>query len=416
MPLTDTKIRKAKAGPKDCKLYDEKGLFLLVKTTGAKYWRMKYRLDGKEKLLAIGVYPDISLKLAREKRDNARTLVAEGVDPVQLKRTTKLAQSRINSFELIAREWYTKQLPTWAPATAKKRLALLENDLFPWLGASSVDDLTSMDLLTTLQRIESRGAKETAHNARQVLSQIYRYARVTQRSTNDPVQDLRGALAPKIAKHRPAITEPQELAKLLLNIDDYKGSYQVRAMLGLCPLLFQRPGEMITMEWAHLDLDKGEWRYVPPKTIKKTTCPEGVPHIVPLSTQAIGILKDILPLTGSGRYVFPSQRRQGGHASAGTINKALKTMGYDTQTEHCAHGFRSTARTILDEVLGFRVEWIEHQLAHAVRDALGRAYNRTTHLPQRIEMMQKWADYLDMLREQAKSPKLVIGAFGKNIN
>ena len=403
MALTDTKVKNAKPAEKDYKLYDERGLFVLVKVNGAKYWRLKYMKDGKEKLLALGVYPEITLKDARDLRDRARTQVAKGIDPNEAKRASKATQNGIDSFAVIAREWYEKQLPTWAPATAKKRLALLENDLFPWMGTRQIDELTSRDLLTGLQRIENRGAKDTAHNARQVLSQIFRYARVTQRTTNDPVQDLKGALAPKLAKHRPAITDPAELGRMLVKIEQYNGSYIVRALLALCPLLFQRPGEMIAMQWSDLDLEAGEWRYTPPKTIKKTTCPDGTPHTVPLSKQAIGILRELHPLTGQSPFVFPSQRRQGKHASEGTINKALQIMGYDTSKDHCAHGFRSTARTILDEVLGFRAEWIEHQLAHAVRDALGRAYNRTTHLPQRKEMMQKWADYLDYLRASAKN-------------
>lgn len=413
MALTDTKVKTAKPAEKDYKLYDERGLFVLVKTNGSKYWRLKYMSGGKEKLLALGVYPDITLKDARELRDAARAQVAKGIDPNDTKRATKAENTGVNSFAVVAREWYAKQLPTWSPATAKKRLALLDNDLLPWMGARQIDDLTSKDLLTGLQRIEARGAKDTAHNARQVLSQIFRYARVTQRTTNDPVQDLKGALAPKLAKHRPAITEPSEFGQLLVKIDQYTGSYIVRALLSLCPLLFQRPGEMIAMQWADIDWEQGEWRYTPPKTIKKTTCPEGVSHTVPLSQQAIGILRELQPLTGERGYVFPSERRQGGHASAGTINKALQIMGYDTSATHCAHGFRSSARTMLDEVLGFRVEWIEHQLAHAVRDALGRAYNRTTHLPQRKVMMQQWADYLDTLRLQAQSPNVIAANFGR---
>jgi integrase len=413
MALSDSKVKSAKAAEKDYKVYDEKGLFLLVKANGSKYWRLKYMRDGKEKLLALGVYPEITLKRARELRDSARAQTAAGIDPSESKRAAKASRAGADCFESIAREWYEKQLPSWAIATAKKRLALLENDLFPWIGARQIAELTSKDLLTGLQRIENRGAKDTAHNARQVLSQIFRYARVTQRTTNDPVQDLKGALAPRMAVHRAAITEPAELGRMLVKIDSYNGSYIVRGLLALCPLLFQRPGEMIAMQWSDIDLDAAEWRYAPPKTIKKTTCPEGVPHTVPLSKQAIGVLLELRPLTGHGTYVFPSQRRQGKHASEGTINKALQIMGYDTRKDHCAHGFRSTARTILDEVLGFRVEWIEHQLAHAVRDALGRAYNRTTHLPQRKEMMQRWADYLDGLRLQAQSPKVITGNFGK---
>ena len=412
MALTDIKLKQAKPAEKDYKLADEKGLFLLVKSNGAKYWRLKYRIEGKEKLLALGVYPEVTLKEAREQRDSARAQISKGIDPNQAKRAAKATQDGQDSFGSIAREWYERQLQTWAPATAKKRLSLLENDLFPWIGSRQIDDLTSFDLLTSLQRIENRGAKETAHNARQVLAQIFRYARVTQRTKNNPVDDLVDSLSPKAVNHRPAITDPKVFGRLLVDIDNYTGGYIVRCLLALCPLLFQRPGEMIAMEWSQIDFELCEWRYTPTKTINKITCPNGVPHTVPLSQQAIAILQDIHPLTGTGRFVFPSQRRQGGHASAGTINKALNNMGYDTSRVHCAHGFRGTARTMLDEVLGVRVEWIEHQLAHAVRDTLGRAYNRTTHLPQRKEMMQQWADYLDVLKAQASGGNIITGTFG----
>ena len=403
MALTDTKIKQLKPAEKDYKESDEKGMYLLVRVTGSKLWRMKYRIGGVEKTLSIGAYPDVTLKEARELRDKARADLAKGIDPSEVKKAAKATLSGADSFAAIALEWYGKQEATWATATAKKRLSLLKNDLIPWLGSKHLDNLTSKDLLMGLQRIEDRGAKDSARNARQVLAQIFRYARVTSRTINDPVADLQGALAPHIAKNRPAIIEPQAFGLLLSKIEKYNGSYIVRALLAISPLLFQRPGELIAMRWQDIDLALGEWRYVPPKTIKKTTCPDGVPHTVPLSQQAIGILNELHPLTGNGVYVFPSERRNGGHASAGTINKALQIMGYDTAKQHCAHGFRSSARTMLDEVLGFRVEWIEHQLAHAVKDALGRAYNRTTHLPQRKEMMQRWADYLEELASQARN-------------
>ena len=408
MALTDPKVKQAKPKEKVYRLSDEKGLYLEVHPTGAKYWRHKYRFGGKEKRLAYGVYPEVSLKEARTKRDEARTLLAGGVDPGAVRQAIKTRRGELaaNSFEAISREWYAKQLPTWSKATAKKRLALLENDLFPWLGSKPVSDITALELLATLQRIENRGAKETAHNGRQVAAQIFRYARLTQRCTNDPAQDLKGALAPKVTKHRPAITDPAQLGKLLVAIDNYKGTFVVRALMALCPILFQRPGEMIAMEWSELDLEAGEW-HIPPEKMKM-----GVAHIVPLPRQAVAILEDLHQLTGHGRYVFPSQtRRRTHHASNNTINKALKNMGIDTQTTHCAHGFRATARTILDEQLGFRIEWIEHQLAHQVRDALGRAYNRTKHLPQRKDMMQQWADYLDRLREQSQNRNVITGNF-----
>jgi integrase len=411
MALTDIKIKQLQPSEKNYKVPDEKGMFLLVRTSGSKLWQMKYRFGGKENIFSIGTYPEVRLKDARERRDKARSQLANGINPNEVKKAAKISQSDLNSFSTIAMEWYARQEPAWASATAKKRLALLQNDLLPWLGRKDMSELTARDLLAGLQRIENRGAKDTAHNARQVLGQIFRYARVTSRTTNDPVQDLKGALAPKIASHRPAITDPRAFGHLLVDIERYSGSHVVRALLALCPLLFQRPGEMIAMRWQDINFESAEWCYVPPKTIIKTTCPSGVVHTVPLSKQAIGILQEIYPLTGRGEYVFPSERRQGGHASAGTVNKALQILGYDTSKTHCAHGFRSSARTMLDEVLGFRVEWIEHQLAHAVRDVLGRAYNRTTHLPQRREMMQKWADYLDQLKQIAVEPKVIVGAF-----
>lgn len=414
MALSDTKIKQAKPQEKSYKLTDEKGLFLFVSPTGSKLWRVKYRYGGKENIFSIGSYPEVSLKDARDRRDKARSQLASGIDPNESKKATKIAQSGHNSFSVIALEWYAKQEAAWAPATAKKRLALLQNDLLPWLGKKDIGDLTAKDLLAGLQRIENRGAKDTAHNARQVLSQIFRYARVTSRTTNDPVQDLKGALAPKLANHRPAITDPKEFGRLLVAIDKYSGSYVVRGLLALCPLLFQRPGEIISMRWQDINFETAEWSFVPPKTIKKTTNPNGVSHTVPLSSQAVNILQELHPATGRGEYVFPSERRQGGHASAGTINKALQILGYDTSKTHCAHGFRSSARTMLDEVLGFKVEWIEHQLAHAVRDPLGRAYNRTKYLSQRHEMMQKWSDYLDALRLQARDAKVLAGAFNKS--
>lgn len=410
MALTDPKVRQAKPKDKTYRISDEKGLYLEVQTNGSRYWRHKYRFNGKEKRLAYGVYPEVTLKEARNKRDASRKFLSDGIDPGAVKNARKIAsgEAATNSFEVVAREWYEKQKPTWAPTTAKKRLALIENDLLPWLGKQPIADISAAELLTTLQRIEKRGAKDTAHNGRQVTAQIFRYARVTQRCKHDPALDLKGALAPKITNHRPAITDPAELGKLLVDIDEYKGTHIVRSLIALCPILFQRPGEMISMEWCEIDFETDEWN-IPAKKMKM-----GIAHTVPLPQQAIAILEDLHPLTGNGCYVFPSQsKRRTHHASNGTINKALKNMGVDTSTTHCAHGFRATARTMLDEQLNFRVEWVEHQLAHQVRDALGRAYNRTKHLPQRKEMMQKWANYLDDLKEQIRGSNVITGAFKK---
>ncbi len=398
MALTDREIRQAKPKIKLYKLSDEKGLRLHVMPNGAKYWRHKYYLNGKEGNAAYGVYPEVSLREARDRRDETRKLLRDGIDPKELKRSERTARAIAteNTFKCIANAWYDQQLPTWSQATTKKRRALLDNDLIPWLGPRPITEINALELLQTLKRIENRGAAETARNGRQVANQIFRYARLNQLCNHDPASDLRGALAPKVAKHRPAITDPAEFGKLLLAIEKYQGTFVIRCLLALCPVLFQRPGEMIAMEWAEIDLEKGEWN-LPAGKMKMR-----IAHTVPLPPKALEILKDLHSLTGKYKFVFPSQRSpRDKHASNGTINKALKNMGIDTSKTHCAHGFRASARTMLDEQLGFRIEWIEQQLAHKVRDPLGRAYNRTKHLPQRQEMMQKWADYLDELKHNA---------------
>lgn len=407
MALTDPKIRQAKPKEKAYKLSDEKGLYLEVRPNGAKYWRHKYRFAGKEKLLSHGVFPEVSLKEARIALEKARKLLREGIDPSQ-ERKAKDTQQKLeatNSFKAIALEWYEKQLATWAKSTADKRKALLNNDIFPWIGPTPINQIDTHALLAVLQRIEDRGAIDTAHNARQVLNQIFRYAKQTRRVDENPAIDLAGALRPQKAKHRPAITEPAELGKLLNAIDTYSGTYPVRCLLKLCPLLFQRPGEMIAMRWEELDLENSIW-HIPANKMKM-----GVAHDVPLSEQALAVLIDLKQLTGNREHVFPGVRNPRSHVSAATINNALQKLGYDTKKQHCAHGFRATARTLLDEGMGYKLEWIEQQLAHQVRDSLGRAYNRTKHLPQRAEMMQSWANYLDSLKIEAITPNVVAGNF-----
>jgi len=395
MALTDIKARQAKPQEKIYRITDEQGLYLEVHPSGSKYWRHKYRFAGKEKRISHGVYPEVSLAQARAARDEARRLLREGVDPSQFRKTTKQTQAReaSNTFSALAAEWFEKQRPTWAASTASKRQGLIKNDLNPWLGSTPITDIDTHDLLGVLQRIEDRGAIDTAHNARQVLNQIFRYAKQTRRIEENPATDLAGAIRPKATKHRPAIIDPVQLGKLLADIDRYNGTHVVRCLLKLCPLLFQRPGEMIAMQWAEIDWEAAVWR-IPADKMKM-----GIAHDVPLSEQAIAILRDLERRTGHRPYVFPNARNPRSHASPATINSALQKLGYDTKTQHCAHGFRASARTLLDEVMGYRLEWIEQQLAHQVRDSLGRAYNRTKHLPQRAEMMQAWADYLDGLRE-----------------
>ncbi|MDO3387950.1 integrase arm-type DNA-binding domain-containing protein [Gilvimarinus sp. SDUM040013] len=394
MATSDTKLRQAKPKDKPYRIADEKGLYLEVRPNGSKYWRHKYRFQGKEKRISHGVYPEVSLAAARNARDEARRLLREDIDPSQYRQTTK-AQGEANAqntFAAVSDEWYAKQLPNWAESTAKKRRALINNDLLPWLGKRPIADLDTHDLLGVLQRIESRKAIDTAHNARQVLNQIFRYAKQTRKVTSNPATDLAGAIQTKPAVHRPAITEPEEFGRLLAAIDTYSGTFPIQILLKLCPLLFQRPGEMAAMRWDEIDFESAIW-HVPADTMKMKEA-----HDVPLPEIAVELLEALHPLTGNREFAFPNARKPTSHATPATINKALRKLGVDTQTQHCAHGFRASARTIMDEVLGFRVEWIEQQLAHKVRDSLGRAYNRTKHLPQRKEMMQAWADYLDTLR------------------
>jgi len=408
MPLTDPKIRQAKPTEKTYKIADEKGLYLEVRPNGSKYWRHKYRFAGKEKLISYGVYPEVSLAEARANRDESRRLLREKVDPSRLRQTTKnhAKQEATNTFAALAAEWFEKQRPTWAKSTADKRQQLINNDLSSWLGTTPINQIDTHDLLAVLQRIEDRGAIDTAHNARQVFNQIFRYAKQTRRVAENPALDLKGALRPKATKHRPAITDPVELGKLLLAIDRYDGTHVVRCLLKLCPLLFQRPAEMISIKWAELDFDTATW-HIPADKMKM-----GIAHDVPLSAQSLAILKDLQPLTGHREHVFPNARNPRSHSTPATINSALQKMGYDTKTQHCAHGFRATARTMLDEQMGYRLEWIEQQLAHKVRDSLGRAYNRTKHLPQRAEMMQSWADYLDNLKSQSLADNVITAKFG----
>jgi integrase len=391
--LSDTAVRRANPKEKPYKLTDEKGLYLLVTPSGGKLWRINYRFEGRQKTLALGSFPDVSLKRAREKRDEARTLLAEGIDPSLHKKATKAAES--DTFEAVAREWHLKFSSGWTPRHAERILRRFERDIFPWLGKLPIREINAPELLAVLRRIEDRGAMETAHRALQYCGQIFRYAIATGRADRDISADLKGALAPVKRKHFAAVTEPGKIAELLRVIDSYEGTFIVKCALRLAPLVFVRPGELRTAEWSHIDLDAAEWRYFVTKT--------ETPHIVPLATQAVEILRALYALTGSGRYVFPCARVLDGSRpmSENAILAALRRMGY-TKEEMTGHGFRALARTVLDEVLGFRPDFIEHQLAHAVRDPNGRAYNRTKHLEERRKMMQAWADYLDTLREGAQ--------------
>jgi len=393
MALTDVAVKNAKPSEKAVRMFDSGGLYLEVAPSGGKWWRFKYRYLGKEKRLSLGVYPDVGLKDARQRRDEARKLLAADIDPSDNRKAIRSAkiESAANSFEVLAREWFAKHSPGWTKSNADKIIRRLENDAFPWIGSRPIAEISPPELLSVLRRIESRGALESAHRIRGYCSQIYRYAVATGRAIRDISVDLRGAIPPASKKHLAAVTEPKQVAVLLRALDSYQGTLVVQCALKLAPMLFVRPGELRQMEWADVDLEAAEWRYRVSKTQTQ--------HIVPLASQAVAILKELHPLTGRGRYVFPGARSNDRPMSDNAILAAMRTMGIP-KDKMSGHGFRAMARTILDEVLGVRVDYIEHQLAHAVRDPNGRAYNRTAHLPERKKMMQQWADYLDKLKDE----------------
>jgi integrase len=394
----DTGIRALKPEGTDYKVADGEGggLFLLVKANGAKWWRFSYRHEGKQKTLSFGVYPDTSLGEAREHRREARKLLAQGIDPGEQRKAQKAAgaERAANSFEMVAREWFGKWKTTKAESHYSKVIARLENDVFPWMGASPVANIKAPEILAVLRRIESRGAMDTVQKAKESISQVMRYAVAEgRREDNDPCPSLRGALSPVQHRHFASLTEPADVARLLRAIDAFKGTHVVRAALALAPLFFVRPGELRAARWADINLEKAEWCYIVPKT--KT------PHLVPLAQQALTILRELQPLSGHREYLFPG-RDPKQPISNSTLNAGLTRMGYDTKTEMTGHGFRAMARTLLAEELHQRPEVIEHQLAHRVPDALGTAYNRTKFLKERRVMMQVWADYLDKLKVGAE--------------
>lgn len=397
MLLTDMKVRSSKAKEKQYTLADGKGLFLLVLPAGGKYWHFRNKVGGKESRMSFGTYPEVSLADAREKRDTARKQIAHGITPAEVRKAQKAAREDIdaNSFEVIAREWFTRFSPGWSASNAEKVQARLEKDLFPWLGQSPISEIKAPELLSVLRRIEARGAVDTAHRVKQCCGQIFRYAIATGRAERDISADLKDALAKVKKSHFAALIDPKDIAPLLRAIDGFKGSFPVRCALKLAPLLFVRPGELRQAEWSEIDLEAAEWN-IPATRMKMKEA-----HLVPLSRQALEILKELQPFSGYSKYLFPSIRTNLRPMSDNTVNAALRRMGYTTE-EMTGHGFRAMARTVLDEVLCFRPDFIEHQLAHAVKDPNGRAYNRTAHLGERKKMMQTWADYLDGLKQGAK--------------
>lgn len=397
MALNDTKIRNTKPSEKQTKLYDTDGLFMIVAPAGGKWWRFKYRFGGKEKLISLGSYPEITLADARQRRDDARKLVANGVDPSMFKKEQQTAKVELteNSFEFVAREWFAKFTAEWSKvhtATVKERL---ERDVFPYIGTKNIAAIKAPELLAVLQRIESRGALDTAHRTRNHCGQVFRYAIATGRADRDPSGDLKGALPPVEYGNRAAVTDPKELAILLRAVDNYKGSFVVKCAMQLLPMLFCRPGELRHMEWTEIDYEARQWN-IPAGKMKMKQA-----HAVPLPSQALIILDELRPLTGHSKYAFPCHRSPLRCMSDNAINAGLRRMGFE-KSDVTAHGFRATARTLLHEILQFDPDAIEAQLAHAVPDRLGTAYNRTKHLTVRTTMMQQWADYLDGLKQGAK--------------
>ena len=390
MALTDAAIRKAKPADKPVKLADERGLFLLLQPTGGRWWRFRYRFDGKEKMLSVGTYPDVSLQDARDRRDEARRQVAAGIDPSAKRQAEKEAgqEASANTFEAIAREWHAKQKATWADGYSSKVIRRLEADIFPWLGGRPITAITAPELLKHLERIEERGAVETAHRSLQTCGAVFRYAVRTGRAEGDPTGALKGALTPWRSMPFAAATTPATAAELLRKIDTSTSRIVTRSALRLAPLLFARPGEIVRMRWEELDLDASQWRYFVTKTQRM--------HIAALSTQAVAILRDLQPATGRGQYVFPGARNPRTHMSGNAILVSARRAGVE-KDESTIHGFRHMASTLLNEMGRWNPDAIEAALTHKMPGVRG-IYNQAQYLDERKRMMQAWADYLDVLR------------------
>lgn len=384
--LTEARIRSAKPKGRPYKLRDGGGLFLLITPANARLWRLRYKVRGRESMLGLGTYPATSLKAARARRAELRTALEAGKNPAAERRAER--ESSANTFEAISREWLAKQ--PFAPKTLKKAVWTFEDLLFPYVGSRPVSALTPPELLEVFRRLERRGKHETAHRAKQRVGQVIRYAIATGRAERDPTVDLRGALTPIKVTNRAAVTDPREVAQLLRALHGYRGHYVVETAMKLAPLVFVRPGELRAAEWAEMDLDAGEWRIAAHRTKMRR------PHFVPLAPQAVDILREIEPLTGRGRYVFPSPRSALRPLSDNAITAALRRIGY-TGEQMSWHGFRAMASTLLNET-GYPPDVIELQLAHQERNEVRAAYNRAQRLEERRKMMQAWANYLDALR------------------
>jgi integrase len=404
MALSDLSIKKAKPAAKMYKMSDGKGLFLRVNPVGprtpegSKLWRFEFRHEGKRDSLSLGAYPAVSLASARKKCDAAREQVEAGSNPSFTRKVEKSTKrtAAANSLEIVAREWHTKTINEWSPAHAANVIRRLECDIFPALGSHPVSEISAPALLEVLRKMEHRGAVDTANRVRAMVGQVFRYAIATGRAERDPSADLRGAMKKSKTEHYPTILDPVKIGGLLRAIDGYSGTLKVRCALALLPYLFVRPGMLRNAEWSELDLEASEWS-IPAEKMKGRTA-----FVVPLSSQAVAIFREVQPITGHEKYVFPSFRTKGQVMSTTTMNAALRAMGFDTETEITGHGFRAMGRTILHETLDFPSEIIECQLSHNPRETHGTAYNRTKFIAQRHKMMQAWADHLDALKQGAQ--------------
>ena len=392
MSLSDTQLRNMKATGKVKKVSDGGGLYLHLSPAGGKLWRMAYRFEGKQKTVCFGAYPAVSLKEAREQRDESKALLARGIDPSLHKQAAKAASiaETANAYEVVAREWYAKNAPRWTESNAERVLARQEKDVFPFIGKRPIAQISAPELLTVLRKVEERGALDTAHRILQDTSRIFRYAIATGRAERDPGADLKGALPVPRKGHFSTIVDTKEIGQLLRDVDAYSGNLVVRAALRLAPYVFVRPGELRKAEWTEFDLENAEWR-IPAKRMKMR-----VLHIVPLSRQVLGILRDLHPYSGDGPYLFPSLRAKSAPISDMTLLAGLRRLGY-AKEQMTVHGFRSLASTLLNEQ-GFNKDWIERQLAHGERNSVRASYNYAEYLPERRKMMQSWADFLDNLR------------------
>ena len=411
-PLTDIAVKKAKPADKPVRIFDGRGLYIEIAPSGGKWWRWKYRFEGKERLLSMGTYPDVTLKAARDRRDEARALLQSGVDPSAVRKAAKASRSvaGVNCFETVAREFHGVKQEEWSEAHAKRWLERLEKDVFPWVGSLQLPDVTAPLLLATLRRVESRGVRETVHSIQQACGQVFRHGIVTGRCERNPASDLRGALKPVLVKNMAAVTEPSAVADLMRAIDGYQGNALTRGALLLSALLFQRPGNVRAMRWEAVVLegDAPTWT-IPAAEMKRSRYEKenGRPHVVPLAPQAVAALRELQPLTAHRTYVFPSMLGGSRPMSENTVNTALRRLGYDKDTA-TAHGFRAMARTVMVERLGVNPEVIEAQLAHGKSGPLGAAYDRSEFIDQRRKLMVQWADYLCAIRNGAS-----IGSDGK---